>query len=115
MTGLGLGESSSTNNLKGGESFMRGSACLSQQLKALEAYLSNMYCFNMGRFSGMGAHGSTGGSEGGADLVGQEHGVSPLLITPELEHLAGADMSARVGTEGASCLLGVHEPIAGKS
>ena len=59
---------------------------------------------------------STRGSEGGSDLVEQEHWVSALLITPELEHLAGSDMSAKVGTEGVSCiLLGVQDPRAGKS
>ena len=107
---------SSTNNLNGGESFIRGSACFSQQLKALDAYLLRIYCFNFGKFSGVGAQGSTGRSDGGADLIGQEHGVSALLTTPELEHLAGADMSANVGTSGAFWVLpGVHDPMVGKS
>ena len=68
---------SSTKRRSDGESRIRGSACCSQQLNALEAYLSKMYCFRMGRFSAVGEQGSTGGSVGGPVLIGQEHGVSP--------------------------------------
>ena len=48
----------------------------------------------MDRFSLVGEQGSTGGSEGGAVLVGQEQGVSPWVTTPEFEHLVGVDTLA---------------------
>ena len=84
---------------------MRGSACLSQQLNALEAYLSKTYALRVDRFSLVGEQGSTGGSEGGAVLAGQEQGVSPWVTTPELEHLVEVDTLAAAAetaaTEGA--------------
>ena len=65
------------------------SGCFSQQLKALLACLSKMYFFNVGRFSAIGAHGNTGGVEGGSCLIGQEQVLSFKAGTPELEHLVG--------------------------
>ena len=64
----------STN--RGGESFMRGSACISQQLKALLEYLSKMYFFSLGRFSLVGLHGSCGECPGGSVRAGQLQGLS---------------------------------------
>ena len=46
----------------------------------------------IGKFSGVGEQGSTGASLGGADLTGQEQGVSSGPSTPELEHLPGPEM-----------------------
>ena len=37
--------------------------------------------------SGVGGHGSVGGSLGGRARVGHEQGVSPSFTTPVLEHL----------------------------
>ena len=45
-----------------------------------------MYCFIIGKFSTVGSHGKVGGSEGGRDLVGQEHGWSVEDTTPLLVH-----------------------------
>ena len=104
---------SSTNKRSGGESCMRGSACFSHVLNALEAYLSKIYFLRVDRFSLVGEQGSTGGSEGGAVLAGQEQGVSPWLTTPELEHLVEVDTLA-TATE-AAFWSGPHEPIDGKS
>ena len=63
---------------------MRGRGCCSHLLKALEAYLSRMYCFSCGRLSLVGAQGRVGGSDGGGCLGGHEHGSSSGLETPEL-------------------------------
>ena len=71
-----------------------------------------IYCFRMGRFSVVGEHGSTGVSEGGSVLVGQEHGVSPWLTTPELEHLLAFTAVIDAGVASRS---GQHEPMEGKS
>ena len=81
---------------------MRGSACLSQQLNALEAYLSSTYALRMDRFSLVGEQGRTGRSEGGAVLVGQEQGVSPWVTTPEFEHLVGVDTLAATAETAAA-------------
>lgn len=70
-----------------------------------------MYCLRMGRFSLVGEQGSTGGSVGGAVLVGQEHGVSPWLTTPELEHLAALKPVIDAGVAAGS---GQHDPMDGK-
>ena len=59
-------------------------------LKAVEntpLNLSNMYCSMMGRFSVVGAHGSTGVSVGGGVRVGQEQGLSSGPTTPVFVHL----------------------------
>ena len=64
---------------------MSGKIWCSQQLNALTLYLSRMYCFNCGRLSTVGAQGRDGGVDGGRALVGQLHGASPSLTTPELE------------------------------
>ena len=79
---------------------MSGRGCLSQVLKALLAYLSIKYCLIIGRFSMVGEQGSTGTSLGGADLVGQEQGVSSGPSTPELEHLPGTEMPAAMAELG---------------
>ena len=42
----------------------------------------------------VGEQGSTGTLLGGADLVGQEQGVSSGPSIPELEHLPGTEMPA---------------------
>ena len=82
-------------------------------LKALLAYLSSKYCLIVGRFSGVGEQGSTGASLGGADLTGQEQGVSSGPSTPELEHLPGTEMPAAMAE--LACGSGEHDPIDGKS
>ena len=92
---------------------MRGKGCLSQMLKALAAYLSSRYCLIIGRFSGVGGQGSTGGVLGGADLIGQEQGLSSGPRTPELEHLPGAEMAAAMAGLGSG--PGEHDPTDGKS
>ena len=75
--------------LIGGDLSISFSGCVSQQLKALLAYLSRMYCFSFGRFSRVGAQGSTAGARGGNSLLGQLQAVSLGDGTPEFEHLLG--------------------------
>ena len=69
----------------------------------------------------MGAQGSTGLSEGGSDLVGQLHGVSSGLTTPELLHFGRpytaqwAAVSLLEGFAGkSSWLVSEYWPISGK-
>ena len=76
----------STNNLNGGVVSMRGRGWRSQTLKADEANLSRMYCFNSGKFSGVGAQGNFGVSVGGRVLRGHWHCVKSSP-TPEFVHL----------------------------
>ena len=92
---------------------MSGRGCLSQVLNALAAYLSSKYCLMVGRFSGVGEQGSTGGLLGGADLIGQEQGASSGPRTPELEHLPGTEMAA--AKAGLVSWPGEQDPIDGKS
>ena len=78
----------STWSWRGGLLFMWGRGCLSQVLKDDDLYLSNRYCFRRETLSGVAAHGSVGGVEGGFVWVGQEQGGSPGWTTPLLLHLA---------------------------
>ena len=48
-----------------------------------------MYSLIAGKFSGVGAQGISGGSEGGSSLLGQAQGVSLATGTPEFEHGLG--------------------------
>ena len=57
-----------------------------------EVYLSSKYCFRIGRFSSIGLHGSLGGSVGGRVLLGQEHGFSPGVTTPEFVQVGMVDL-----------------------
>ena len=80
---------SSVKILIGGDLSINLRGCFSQQLKALLAYLSRMYCFNFERFTGVGGHGSTAGVRGGSSLLGQLQAVSVGEGTPEFEHFVG--------------------------
>ena len=84
--------------------------CRSQQLNALLAYLFNMYCLMVGRFSCVGAHGMTGGSSGGNSLLGLVQEASLAVGTPELEHSVGL-MSHIIEGE----LESLQDPACGKS
>ena len=75
--------------LRGGEDSISLRGCFSQQLKALLAYLLRIYCLRMGRFSGVGGQGSTGGLVGGDSRLGHEQPSSSCVGTPEFEHLVG--------------------------
>ena len=75
--------------------------CFSQQLNALLAYLSSMYCFRVGKFSTVGAQGITDGTGGGKSRRGQAH-EALLVGTPELEHLVGL-MSHSIALSVSSC------------
>ena len=84
--------SSSIKIRSGGAESMSLRGWCSQQLKAELLYLSKIYCFKMWRFSSVGAQGNTGGDCGGGSLLGQEQGWScwsPVIGTPEFEHLVG--------------------------
>ena len=78
--------SSSTNIFSGGDPSMSVRGCFSQTMNVLALYLFKMYCLMIGRFSGVGAHGSCGRLVGGSARLGQVHSVSEGPVTPELEH-----------------------------
>ena len=80
---------SSVKTLIDGDLSINLSGWCSQQLKLLLAYLSKMDCLSLGRFSGVGAQGNTGGVVGGNSLLGQLQVVSLGAGTPEFEHLVG--------------------------
>ena len=70
-----------------------------------------MYCFSLGMFSGVGAHGNTGGDSGGGSLLGHGHWTSSLEAgTPVLEHLVGLG-EVREWMEAVGDLS--QEPISG--
>ena len=83
--------------------------CLSQQLNALLAYLVSIYSLMIGRFSGVGSQGMTGGSGGGSSLLGQVQVASLFVGTPELEHWVGL-ISHSMGE-----LSSIQDPAIGKS
>ena len=58
----------------GREDSIKGRGCCLHLLNALDANLSKIYCFNFPTFSGVGGHGSFGGSEGGRLWRGQVQG-----------------------------------------
>ena len=70
---------------------MRGSFCFSHVLKVELRYLSSMYCFRVGRFASVGAHGRRGWSVGGKDRDGQLHDGSSGLQTPLFEQGMAVD------------------------
>ena len=76
---------SATNIRKGGDLSMRAIGCVSQQLNAELLYLSNMYCFRMGKFSSVGAQGKFVGVVGGNVRRGHWHGASSGPATPVFE------------------------------
>ena len=77
---------------------MSGSFCLSQQLNAELEYLFNMYCFKIGRLSGVGSQGNVTGSSGGKVLSGHLH-FSPSS-TPVFSHLITSEIAAHKPTAG---------------
>ena len=95
----------------GGDLSISLRGCLSQQLKALLAYLVSIYSLMVGKFSGVGAQGMTGGSGGGSSLLGQVHGASLVVGTPELEHWVGLWLISQIMGE----LSSMQDPAIGKS
>ena len=65
-------------------------------------------------FSGVGAHGNTGGDSGGGSLLGHGHWTSSLEAgTPVLEHLVG--LLEVTEWRPAGGVIGSHDPTDGKS
>ena len=101
----------STNNRNGGLSCISGNGWCSQVLNALAAKRSKIYCFSCGRFSLVGAQGSTGVVVGGVCLTGHEQGWSEGPATPVLVQGGSVAVAAAalVGGVGVSQL-----PMLGK-
>ena len=96
------GEASwSTKSRRGGAPSIKGSGCLSQQLKADDAYRLSMYSLIWGRVSAVGGQGNFGGQFDGSSQAGQVQESS--VFRPEFEHFWGmivATAALQYPTEG---------------
>ena len=101
----------STKIRNGGHLSIRGSGCVSQQLKDELRYLSRMYFFRMGRFSSVGGQGKCAGVAGGSVLRGHLQGLSSGPAMPVL--IQGSGMGL-VTEDKLAVLVLSQDPTAGK-
>ena len=90
---------------------IRGSGCVSQQLKDELLYLSRMYFFRMGRFSSVGGHGKCAGVVGGNVRRGHWHSVSSGPAMPVLMQGSGMGL---VTEDKLAVLVLSQDPTVGK-